>query len=126
MPTTGSHKGLAAAAAPGTASGPDGAAAGYRPGRTMPLLVEVRRQATRRRTQITLGFLVVLPFLLVAAFELGSSDRRDRAPALVDLATTGAANFTFFTLFASTGFLLVVVVALFAGDTVASEASWAS
>src|SRR5215470_5346817 len=126
MPTTGSHQGLEAAAAPGTSHGPDGAAAGYRPSRTLPLLVEARRQATRRRTQLTLGFLIVLPFLLVAAFELGSSDRRDRAPALVDLATTGAANFTFFTLFAATGFLLVVVVALFAGDTVASEASWAS
>jgi ABC-2 type transport system permease protein len=92
----------------------------------MPFWVEVRRQATRRRTQISLGFLVLLPFLLVAAFSLGSDNRGDGAPALVDLATTGAANFTFFTLFASTGFLLVVVVALFAGDTVASEASWSS
>jgi ABC-2 type transport system permease protein len=44
----------------------------------------------------------------------------------VDLATSGAANFTLFTLFAATGFLLVVVFALFAGDTVASEASWSS
>ena len=44
----------------------------------------------------------------------------------MDLATTGAANFTLFTLFVSTGFLLVVIVALFAGDTVASEASWSS
>ena len=31
-----------------------------------------------------------------------------------------------FTLFASTSFLLVVIVALFAGDTVPSEASWSS
>jgi ABC-2 type transport system permease protein len=31
-----------------------------------------------------------------------------------------------FTLFASTSFLLIVIVALFAGDTVPSEASWAS
>jgi ABC-2 type transport system permease protein len=44
----------------------------------------------------------------------------------VDLATAGAANFTLFTLFASTGFFLVVVVALFCGDTIASEASWRS
>src|SRR6185312_5909246 len=36
------------------------------------------------------------------------------------------ANFTLFTLFAATGFLLVVVFALFAGDSVASEASWSS
>ena len=37
--------------------------------------------------------------------------------------STGAANFTLFTLFAATGFLLVVVFALFSGDTVAGAAS---
>jgi ABC-2 type transport system permease protein len=126
VPTTGSHEGLATAAAPAAAQVADGSAHGYRPWRTMPFWVEMRRQASRRRTQIALGFLVVLPFLLVAAFTLGDDSRRGNAPALVDLATTGAANFTFFTLFAATGFLLVVEVALFAGDTVASEASWSS
>lgn len=126
MPRTGSHEGLSTAAAPVAAQAADGSARGYRAWRTLPYWVEVRRQATRRRTQIALGFLVVLPFLLVAAFKLGDDDRRGGAPALVDLATTGAANFTFFTLFVATGFLLVVVVALFAGDTVASEASWSS
>jgi len=75
---------------------------------------------------LTLGFLVVLPFLLVGAFKLGSGGNRRGAPGLVDLATSGAANFTLFTMFAATGFLLVVVFALFAGDTVASEASWSS
>jgi ABC-2 type transport system permease protein len=69
---------------------------------------------------------VLLPFLLVAAFTLGNDSRGGGAPALVDLATEGAANFTMFTLFVSSGFLLVVVVALFTGDTVASEASWSS
>jgi ABC-2 type transport system permease protein len=126
MPSRGTHEGLSHAAAPTAEHGLDGSAAGFRPGRTLPLLVEVRRQLTRRRTQITLGFLVVLPFLLVAAFKLGSDSRSGRAPGLVDLATSGAANFTLFTLFAATGFLLVVVFALFAGDTVASEASWSS
>lgn len=123
----GHHEGLATAALPPGSEGTRGAAPGYRSGRTLPLRVELRRQLTRRRTQYALGFLVLLPFLLAAAFELGSSDNGSGgAPALVDLATTGAANFTLFTIFASTGFLLVVVVALFAGDTVASEASWSS
>lgn len=103
-----------------------GAAPGYRPGGTLPLAVEVRRQLGRRRTQLALGFLAVLPLLLAGAFQLGSGDQQSGAPGLVDLATSGAANFTLFTLFASTGFLLVVVVALFAGDTVAAEASWSS
>ena len=127
MPERGRHGGIAAAPPPDPVTSPDGAAPGYRASRSLGLMVEARRQLTRRRTQFALGFLVVLPFLLVAAFTLGS-DSRDggTAPALVDLATLGAANFTVFTMFVSSGFLLVVVVALFVGDTVASEASWSS
>lgn len=98
----------------------------YKAGRTLPLRVELIRQLRRRRTQLTLGFLVLLPFILLAAFELGSDSEGNRSGGLVDLATTGGANFTIFALFASSGFLLVVVVALFFGDTVASEASWSS
>ncbi len=96
-----------------------------RPATTLPLRVEVCRQLTRRRTLLTLGLLVLLPVLLVAAFLIGG-DADDTAPGLVDLATVGAANFMLFVLFASTGFLLVVVFALFAGDAVASEASWST
>ncbi|PZS25514.1 MAG: ABC transporter permease [Pseudonocardiales bacterium] len=103
-----------------------GAAPGYRPSAVLGLRVEVRRQLGRRRTQLTLGFLALLPLLLAGAFQLGSGSPNPGAPGLVELATSGAANFTLFTLFASTGFLLVVVVALFAGDTVAAEASWSS
>jgi ABC-2 type transport system permease protein len=119
MPERGHHDRLAAVAAPGP---PPSRRASTR----LPLRVEVRRQLRRRRTQITLGLLLVLPFVLVAAFELGDGGPGSRAPALVQTATAGAANFTLFTLFAATGFLLVVVFALFAGDTVASEASWSS
>jgi ABC-2 type transport system permease protein len=126
MPTRGTHHGLEAASAPDREHGADGSVAGYRPNRTLGLAVEIRRQLSRRRTRLTLGFLVVLPFLLVGAFKLGSGGNRRGAPGLVDLATSGAANFTLFTMFAATGFLLVVVFALFAGDTVASEASWSS
>jgi ABC-2 type transport system permease protein len=126
MPARGHHEGIETVGPPLGESGPDGGAAGYRSRRTLGLRVEARRQLTRRRTQIALGFLVVLPFLLVAAFTLGNEENGGGAPALVDLATEGAANFTIFTLFVSCGFLLVVVVALFSGDTVASEASWSS
>ncbi len=125
MPERGHHRGLEAAGAPATAVRADGATSRYRAGSTLPLSVELRRQLTRRRTRATIGFLVVLPFLLVGAFLLGDDDRGG-APGLVELATVGAANFTLFVLFAATGFLLVVVFALFAGDTVASEASWSS
>ena len=126
MPARGHHEGIAAVTAPSGDSRPDGGSAGYTARRTLGLRVEARRQLTRRRTQFALGFLVVLPFLLIAAFTLGDDNGGGGAPALVDLATRGAANFTVFTVFISSGFLLVVVVALFAGDTVASEASWSS
>lgn len=125
MPGRGTHEGLEQLRRPASGHRPDGGSASFEPRRTLRVGVEVRRQVRRRRTQLTLGFLVVLPFLLVGAYKLGSGGpgRRDD---LVDLATDGAANFTLFTLYASAGFLLVVVFALFAGDTVASEASWSS
>lgn len=101
-------------------------AVGYRPGATLPIRVELVRQLRRRRTQIALGFLVVLPFLLLIAFQVGNGGSNRSSGQLVDLATESGANFTVFALFASASFLLVVIVALFFGDTVASEASWSS
>ena len=102
------------------------AAPGYRAGATLPLRVELARQLRRKRTALTLGFLVVLPFLLWLAFEVGNDGTDSDGLTLIDLATSSAANFVVFTLFSSVGFLLVVVVALFSGDTVASDASWAT
>ncbi|HWE90431.1 MAG TPA: ABC transporter permease subunit [Pseudonocardiaceae bacterium] len=107
-------------------SGSHGGAAGYRPARTLPLRVELVRQLRRRRTQISLGFLAILPFLLLIAFKIGNGSDNRNSGQLVDLATASGPNFVVFALFASAGFLLVVVVALFFGDTVASEASWSS
>lgn len=95
-------------------------------GRPLPLRAEIRRQLVRRRTRISFGFLLLLPLLLVGAFALGESDASDGAPSFVDLAQVGPANLAVFTMFASSSFLLVVLVALFAGDTVPSEANWAS
>ena len=106
------------------------AATGYRATATMPLLAEVRRQASRRRTQLALGFMVLLPVIILLAFEFGGDGDDDNGggafASLVDLATSGGLNFALFSIFVSSSFLLVVVVALFCGDTVASEASWGS
>ncbi len=98
----------------------------FRTGRTMPLRVEFARQLRRRRTQLIGGFLLLLPILMALAFQIGGSDTNQGGAALVDLATDGAGNFALFTEFAAVGFLLVVIVAMFCGDTVASEASWSS
>jgi ABC-2 type transport system permease protein len=95
--------------------------------RPLPVRAEVRRQLGRRRTKLAFGFLVALPLILVGAFALGSDNGRgDGAPSFVDLAQEGPANLAVFALFASAGFLLVVLVALFNGDTVPAEASWSS
>jgi ABC-2 type transport system permease protein len=94
--------------------------------RALPLRAEIRRQLRRRRTQGIGWVVLILPLLLVAAFALGSDDPGTGPRGFVDLAQESGANLTVFTLFASTNFLLVVVVALFAGDAVPAEASWSS
>ena len=99
---------------------------GYRPQRTLPIRVELVRQLERRRTQVTFALVALLPVILWIAFSLGDDGPPSGSLNLVDLAKGSGANFAVFALFASASFLLVVVVALFFGDTVASEASWSS
>ncbi|GAA3723181.1 ABC-2 type transport system permease protein [Spinactinospora alkalitolerans] len=105
---------------------------GYRPGRTLPFRVELVRQMRRRRTVLAFGFLLLLPWILVLAFAAdgaggsGGGGEGPGGPGVADLATAGAVNFAVFCMYVSSGFLLVVVVALFCGDTVSSEASWSS
>src|SRR5437763_10316159 len=106
--------------------GADGAVADYRASRTLRLSVELRRQLKRRRTQFLLGFVAILPFILVLAFQLGQSNPNRRSGGFVDLATASAPNFVVLALFVSGTFLLPMIVALFFGDTIASEASWSS
>ncbi|TQK44676.1 ABC-2 type transport system permease protein [Streptomyces sp. SLBN-118] len=103
-------------------------APGYRARHTLPLRVEALRQLKRRRTLVMAGVLAALPLILMAAFAIGGTpDGRDSGRVnLTDTATASGANFAATCLFVSAGFLLVVPVALFCGDTVASEASWSS
>ncbi|MGY1985002.1 ABC transporter permease [Blastococcus sp. SYSU DS0669] len=107
---------------------PTGAVAGYRPERTLRLSVELRRQFKRRRTLGVFALMVALPLVLIAALQLGASEEaaENTRINLVDVATASGLNFTLFVLFATTGFFLVVVYALFFGDTVAVEAQWGS
>jgi ABC-type transport system involved in multi-copper enzyme maturation permease subunit len=91
--------------------------------------VEARRQAKRRRTLYAFLALVAIPVVVLVALIVnggpGSSDRGG-SPGLVDVASSSGVNFALFMLLATSQFLLVVVVALFAGDAVASEAQWGS
>ncbi|MDX2523610.1 ABC transporter permease [Streptomyces europaeiscabiei] len=101
---------------------------GYRAGRTLPLRVELVRQLKRRRTMVMGGILFALPLVLLIAFQVGGTPGEEGGNRvnLMDTATASGANFAAVNLFAAAGFLLVIPVALFCGDTVASEASWSS
>ncbi|MFJ8670256.1 ABC transporter permease [Streptomyces sp. NPDC093600] len=103
-------------------------APGYRARHTLPLRVETVRQLKRRRTLVMGVVLAALPFVLIAAFAIGGGPdgNGNNRITLMDTATASAANFAATCLFVSAGFLLVIPVALFCGDTVASEASWSS
>ncbi|MEU8484334.1 ABC transporter permease [Streptomyces sp. NPDC048641] len=102
-------------------------APGYRARHTLPLRVEAVRQLKRRRTLVMGAVLGLLPFVLVVAFAIGGDPAgRNGRVTLMDTATASGANFAATCLFVSAGFLLVIPVALFCGDTVASEAGWSS
>jgi ABC-2 type transport system permease protein len=97
--------------------------------RTLSWRTEWRRQWGRRRTRVAFALVVALPLILVVAFAFGdsSSGRRTSTTArFIDLAQTGSANFTLFTLFVSSQLLLILLAALFCGDSVPAEASWSS
>lgn len=90
---------------------------------------ELYRQLRRRRTALGLVGIGLVPILLALAFALTEGDGGgggDDPTGLFDLARTSGLNFTIMSLAAVSPFLLLSVVALFTGDTVSSEASWAS
>ncbi|GAA2158593.1 ABC transporter permease [Kitasatospora kazusensis] len=101
-------------------------APGYQARRTLPLRVEAVRQLRRRRTMVIAGVLAAMPFIVLLAFQIGGTPSRPDRTTFIDLATASGPNFAATMLFMGTGFLLVIPVALFCGDTVASEASWSS
>ena len=92
------------------------------------IAVEVRRQAKRRRTLYAFLALLAIPAVVLTALVVNGSPSPDGGgqPQLVDVASASGLNFALFMLLATSQFLLVVVVSLFAGDAVASEAQWGS
>lgn len=105
----------------------------YQANQTLPYRVELYRQLKRKRTAFAYSFVLSLPILVAIAVKFGPSGNSggptrlgSGTTDLIGLATLGAANFTTTMLYFSTPFLLVTVIALFNGDTVASEASWST
>lgn len=87
---------------------------------------ELARQLTRRRTRLVLALMVAIPLALVAIYVVRGAPELDpgATPSLQQLANGSALAFTTFVLYLCAPLLLVAVAALFAGDSVASEAAW--
>jgi ABC-2 type transport system permease protein len=104
----------------------------YNPRRTLTVRVEFVRQLRRRRTIIAFAVGIVLPLIVVAAVKFGPDGGSggggfgDGDLDLVGLATAGAWNFSLTMLFFGASFLLMIIAAMFLGDSVASEASWST
>jgi ABC-2 type transport system permease protein len=99
----------------------------------LPVRIEMIRQLKRRRTLIALILVLAHPIIVVAAVKFGPSADNDGGGGfgdgdldLVGLATAGGWNFALTMIFFASGFLLLILVAMFTGDTVASEASWST
>ncbi|MBC7464306.1 MAG: ABC transporter permease subunit [Actinobacteria bacterium] len=105
----------------------------YQASKTLPYRVEMYRQIKRKRTLFSYLFVISLPVIVALAVKFGTSGKStgptrfgSGTADLIGLATNGAANFTATMFYFATPFLLVAVISIFNGDTVASEASWST
>ena len=105
----------------------------YTPAKTLPYRLELYRQIKRKRTLFSYIFVISLPVIVALAVKFGTSGNStgptrfgSGTADLIGLATKGAANFTATMFYFATPFLLVAVISIFNGDTVASEASWST
>jgi ABC-2 type transport system permease protein len=100
----------------------------YSAQRTLSVRVELIRQVRRRRTAVAVGVVIALPIVVALAVlfgpSSGSGGLADGDFDVFGLMASGPWNFALSGLFFSSAFLLVILAAMFLGDTVASEASW--
>jgi ABC-2 type transport system permease protein len=92
------------------------------------MIEELERQLRRRRTAVGLAGIAAVPVILAVAFLIagaGSDGPRETGDptGLFGFATASGLNFALMSTAATAPFLLLSVVALFAGDTVSSEAA---
>lgn len=100
----------------------------YSAQQTLSIRVELIRQVKRRRTAVACGIVIALPIVVALAVLFGPSSGggglADGDFDVFGLMASGPWNFALSGLFFSSAFLLVILAAMFLGDTVASEASW--
>jgi ABC-2 type transport system permease protein len=83
--------------------------------------VEARKQVWRLRTYVGMGLVVLIPIIFTVTFK---ANPPKGGGTFFDLSTSSAINVAITALTAVSSFLLIVVVSLFAGDTVSGEAEW--
>jgi ABC-2 type transport system permease protein len=103
---------------------------GYSAKRTLSIRLEMMRQIRRRRTAVAFAIVLLLPVVVVLAVtfgpDAGSGGLADGDLDVFGLMASGPWNFALSGLLFTSAFLLVLLAAMFLGDTVASEASWSS
>jgi ABC-2 type transport system permease protein len=85
---------------------------------------EMSKQLRRTRTYVALGIMVVLPIVMTIAVKYGERAQEAEGSSLFRLARESGLVMPAAALLFMSRFLLVVVIALFAGDAVAGEATW--
>ncbi|MCB0879414.1 MAG: ABC transporter permease [Thermoleophilia bacterium] len=87
---------------------------------------ELARQLTRRRTRVLLASMVVVPLALALIYGVRGAPEVTfgATPQLLNLADDSSLAFAVFALYMCAPLLLLAVVAAFAGDALATEASW--
>ena len=91
------------------------------------IAVELRKQVWRLRTYLALGLMIAIPVITTVAFKASGGPKEQNGQlTLFDLGTRSGINMPIDSLLVMTGFLLPVVVTLFAGSAIAEEASWGS
>lgn len=86
--------------------------------------VELRKQTFRLRTYIALGLMVVIPAVITVVIKLHPGRPGSGERDFFVIATHSGINIPLAALTAISGFFLVIVVSLFAGETVSGEAAW--
>lgn len=86
---------------------------------------ELTKQVLRPRTWVALGFVMIVPIIIAIALKVNPPDLSGGdGPRYFYLATQSGLFLPVAALRLMSGFFLVVVICMFAGDGVASEAGW--
>lgn len=88
------------------------------------IAVEFVKQLRRLRTWVAFGILTAVPLIAAVANKLNPGEGDGEGPAFAVATTASGLNHALASLGFQSVFFLVIVVALFAGDSVAGEASW--